>query len=121
MAAGDERMADDWIAFPEPGDTFADLFNPAGVFMPHNIGQVNVGLLAPDAFDDMKIRAADAGTADSYDYIRGGFDTRIDDIFVGDEFLGGQRLVVLMENGGFHLPVPSFLSAVQHGFDISPS
>src|ERR1700736_2781165 len=65
MAAGDERMADNRVALLEPGDALADLFNPAGVLMPHDIGQIDIGFFAPDAFDDMQIRSANTCTADA--------------------------------------------------------
>jgi hypothetical protein len=57
----------------------------------------------------MEIGSANAGTADADDHIRGILKARIDDIFEADEFLGAEGLVVTMQNGGFHLPVPSFL------------
>src|ERR1700730_18569388 len=118
MTAGDKWMADNRVALLEPGDALANLFNPAGVLVPHDIRQVDVGFFAPDSFDDMEIGSANAGTADSDDHVRGILKPRIDDIFVADEFLGAQGFVVTMQNGGFHLPVPSFFPPPQRGFDI---
>src|ERR1700730_15892404 len=115
-----EWMADNRVALLEPGDALADLFNPAGVLMPHDIGQIDVGFLAPDAFDDMQIRSANTCTADADDHIRWIFDTRIDDVFEAGEFLGAQGFVVTMQNGGFHLPVPSFFRRPSAASIFSP-
>jgi hypothetical protein len=121
MAAGDERMADHRVALLESGDALANLFNPAGVLMPHDIGQIDVGLFAPDAFDDMEIGSAHTGTADANDNVRWIFKARIDDILVTDEFLGAQGFVVPMQNSGFHLPVPSFFRRHSAAAMFSPS
>src|ERR1700733_1887586 len=111
MATGDEWMTDNRVALLEPGNALADLFNPAGVLMPHDVRQIDVGFFAPDAFDDMEIGSANACATDADDHVCGILDARIDDIFEADEFLGGQGFVVTMQNGGFHLPVPSFFAA----------
>src|ERR1700676_398653 len=109
MTAGDKWMADNRVALLEPGDAPANLFNPAGVLVPHDVRQIDVGFFAPDAFDDMEIGSANAGTADADDHVCWSLDARIDDIVEADELLGAQSFVVTMQNGGFHLPVPSFL------------
>src|SRR5260370_17025614 len=98
MTAGDKWMADNRVALLEPGDALANLFNPAGVLVPHDIRQVDVGFFAPDSFDDMEIGSANAGTADADDHVRGILKPRIDAIFVAAAFLPAQRSFLPMQN-----------------------
>ena len=58
MAVGDQRVTNDRIANFDPADGLADLFDPAGVLVPHDVGKVHGSLIAPNAFHDVEIGIA---------------------------------------------------------------
>ena len=57
--------------FLTPGDALPDLLDPAGVLVPHDVGEIDVDLAAPNALDNVQIGAADAGAADAHDDVCG--------------------------------------------------
>jgi hypothetical protein len=83
-------MADDRVAHLDTLHTAAHLFDPAGVFMAHDVGQRDIDLAAPDAFHDVQIGAAHTGAANPDNDISGTLDLRIVDIFVAHEFFASQ-------------------------------
>ncbi len=80
----------------------ADLLDPAGIFVAHDVGQMNLRLLGPDAFDDVQVGSADAGAADADDDVGIVLELGLGDILPGDEIGSGEFGVVAMKNGGFH-------------------
>src|SRR5690242_11050052 len=102
MAAGDKRMADYRVADFHPLHAFADFLYPTGVFVSHDVREVYLNLTAPNAFDNVQVGSAYAGPADPDDDIRGLVNLGIRDVFVFDEFLARQLLVVRVEDGGLH-------------------
>ena len=102
MSAGDQRVADHRIAGFDRGDGGADRLDPAGVLVAHDVRQGDVDFLTPDAFDDVQIGAADAGSAYTHDYIGGLFDSGIGDRFVFDELFLRQSRIVGMQHSRFH-------------------
>ena len=81
MPAGHQRMANDAVADLDALDAGPDRFDPAGIFMAHDIGKLDVDLAAPDAFDDMQVGAANARAADAHDDVGRAGDFRICHIF----------------------------------------
>ena len=69
VAAGNEGMADNRVADFYSLYAFADLLDPSRIFVTHYVGKIDFDLGAPDAFDDMQISAADAGSPYSHDYV----------------------------------------------------
>ena len=67
MAAGDEGMADDRVADFHPLHAFADFLDPAGVFVTHDVREIDLDLAAPNAFDDVQVGSAHAGASDPHD------------------------------------------------------
>ena len=94
MAAGDKRMADDRVANLDPLDALAYFLDPSGVFVTHDVGEIDVDLAAPNAFDDVQIGAADTSAPDSHDHVGRAVDFRVREVLVFDELLGGQLLVI---------------------------
>jgi hypothetical protein len=70
MTVGNEGVANDWISTLKPINCLSHFFDPPRIFMPHNVGQFYIDLLAPDSFDHMEIGAADSGTANSDHNVR---------------------------------------------------
>ena len=73
VRSGDQRVQDNSVTLFETRDVLADLFNPAGIFMPHDTGQklvVRVLDMAPDTFNDMKVGPAYPRRTDLDDHIR---------------------------------------------------
>jgi hypothetical protein len=60
----DNRVADFYSLY-----AFADLLDPSRVFVAHYVGKIDLDLGAPDAFDDVQISAANAGSSYSDDDI----------------------------------------------------
>ena len=102
MAAGDQRMADHRIADLEALDARADLLDPAGILMPHDIGKLHIHLAAPDALDDVQVGAANAGATDADDDVGGLLDLRVGDFLVPDELRAGQRWIEFIKHGRLH-------------------
>jgi hypothetical protein len=78
----------------------------------HDVGQSDVDLAAPNAFDDMQVGSTNAGAADPHHHIRRARNFRICYIFVFDELFCRQLLIKCMENRGFHLfvsPLKNFI------------
>src|SRR5208282_4700442 len=94
MAAGDKRMANDRIANLDPLDALAHFLHPSGVFVTHDVGEIDVDFTTPNAFDDVQISAADAGSPDSHDHVGRAVDFRVREVLVFDELLGRQLLVI---------------------------
>ena len=104
MAARNQRMANHCVADLDGRHPLADRFDPAGVFVAHDVREIDFDLVAPNAFDDVEIRAAYPGAADTDNDIRRARDLRVRRIFVFHEVLSRQRLVISMQNGRFHIP-----------------
>ena len=102
MTAGHQGMTDDGVTDLETGDSRAQGFDPARVLVTHDVGQLDVDLIAPDALDHVKVGAAHAGTPDAHDDICRTHYLRIGHVFVLDEFVTAELLVVLMQDCGFH-------------------
>src|ERR1700730_10625833 len=103
MAAGDQGMADHGVAYFHPLHALADFLDPPGVFVTHDVGEIDLNLAAPNAFDDVQVGSTHAGATDPYNDIRRSTNLRIGHVFVRDEFLARQLLVISVENGGFHV------------------
>jgi hypothetical protein len=103
MTAGDQGMADDGVADFHSVHALADFLDPPGVFVAHNVGEINLNLAAPNAFDDVQVGSTHAGAADPYNDIRRLTNLRIGHVFVCDEFLPAQILVVRVQDGGLHV------------------
>jgi hypothetical protein len=77
----------------------------------HEVGKFDVDLAAPNAFDDMQIRATDARTANANDHVHRARNLRVCHILVFDELFRRQFFIKGMEHRGFHLfisPVGDF-------------
>jgi hypothetical protein len=102
MAAGYQGMADDAVADFDALDAGPHCFNPAGILMAHDIGQLDIDLAAPDSFDHMQVGAADPGSADAHDHIGGPCDLRVGYVLVPDKFLGCQLFIKCVEYCSLH-------------------
>src|ERR1700722_7481236 len=103
MAAGDEGMADHGVADSYPLHALADFLNPSRVFVTHDVREIDLNLGAPDAFDDVQVGSAHTSAPDPYNNIRWLVNLGIRHVFVLDEFLGRQLLVVRVEDGSLHV------------------
>src|SRR3984885_16186408 len=100
MAAGDQGMADDRVADFHSVHALADFLDPPGVFVAHNVGEINLNLASPNSFDDVQVGSTHAGAADPYNDIRRLTNLRIGHVFVRDEFLARHLLVIGVGSGG---------------------
>ena len=98
-------MTDDAVADLDALDAWSDCLDPAGVFMAHDVREFYVNLAAPNAFDDMQIRATNARTADPHDHVCRARNFRIRYVFISDELFCRQFFIERMEHSGFHLLV----------------
>src|SRR5215469_9844447 len=95
-------MADDCVADLDTLYRVADLFDPTRVFMPKNVGQFNICLVAPNSLDNVQISPAYACAADSHNHISWLRNTGIANIFVTQPCVALKMRVVLVQYGGFH-------------------
>src|ERR1700694_305865 len=65
--AGDQRVDDDLVAITDVGHRGSDRVDPAGVLMPDGVGQLDLRLFGPLAFQDVQIGSAHARSADLHD------------------------------------------------------
>ena len=96
MTAGDQWMTDDGVTHLEAGHGRTQGFDPARVLMTHDVGQLDVDLIAPDALDHVQVGTAHAGTPDAHDDIGRTHYLRVGHVFVLDKFVTAELLVVLM-------------------------
>jgi hypothetical protein len=96
-------MADYGVADFHPLHALAYFLDPPGVFVTHDVGEIDLNLAAPNAFDDVQVGPTHAGATDPYNDIRRSANLRIGHVFVRDEFLPAQLLVVRMEDSGLHV------------------
>src|SRR5262245_62918826 len=113
MAACYEGMTDDCVPNLDSLYILADRFDPTGILVPHDVGQIDVDLAAPDALDDMEIRAADPRAADANDHLRGAANRRVRDILVFDKLLRRQLFVVCVQDSRFHFMPPRLVSVAK--------
>src|ERR1700760_102584 len=96
-------MADDRVADFHGLHAFADFLDPASVFMTHDVWEIDLDLATPNAFDDVQVGSAHASAPDAHNDVRGLANLGIGHVFVFDKFLGRQRLVIGVEDGGLHV------------------
>jgi hypothetical protein len=106
VTVGDKRVTNNRISAFKPIDCLSDLFDPAGIFMSHNVWQLHVDFLAPNTFDHMKIGAANAGTTDSDHNVGRALDFRFRYFFESNEIRIGESGIILMEDCRFHKTNP---------------
>jgi hypothetical protein len=104
-------MADDGVADLDQRDGTADGFDPAGVFMAHDVRQGDRHTIAPEAFDDVEVGTANAGAADPHDDIAGAGDFRFGHVLIDDEVAPAQAGVVAGEDRRFHLVISGLVLA----------
>src|SRR6516164_1384531 len=95
-------MTNNGITLFEAFDCLARLFNPAGVFVSHDIRQFHIHFLPPNALDHMKVGTANAGAADSNEYICLLFYFWFRHLLPSDEVWICESSVIMMKYGGFH-------------------
>ena len=102
VTTGHHWMAYDGVADLHAGNGRAHGFDPACVFVTHDVRQLHFDLMAPDAFHHMQVGAAHTGATDAHDDIGRTLYLRIGHVFVLDEFVTAEHLVVLMQDCGVH-------------------
>src|SRR5271163_1600751 len=103
MPAGDQGMADNRVADFYPLHAFADFLHPPSVFVTHDVREIHLDLAAPNAFDDVQVSSTYAGAPDPHNDIRWFVYLGVRHVFVRDEFVSRQRLIVRVEDGGLHV------------------
>jgi hypothetical protein len=89
-------MNDDSVADGDVLDGGADGMYPAGILVAEDVGELDVALVPPLAFDDMEVGPAKPRAANAHDDI-----VRVGDLRVSD-FLDPGTLPVGMKADGFH-------------------
>ena len=89
-------MNDDSVSDGDVLDGGADGMYPAGILVAEGVGQFDVALVLPLAFDDMEVGSAKPRAANAHDDI-----VRLGDLRLSD-FLDLGALPVGMEADGFH-------------------
>lgn len=89
-------MNDDSIADGDVLDGATDSVHPTGILMAKRVGQFDMALILPLAFDDVKVGPAKPGAADAHDDI-----VRPGDLRIGN-FFDGRALAVSVQTNGFH-------------------
>ena len=102
VAAAHQWVADDRVADLDALDAGSDLFHPARVLVPHDVGQGDIDMVVPHALDDVQVGAAHARAADADDDVRRLRDLRIVYILVRHEFGLGEGFVVAVERRCLH-------------------
>jgi hypothetical protein len=101
-------VADDRIADLDQGDGAADGFDPAGVFVAHDVRQGDRYAIAPEAFDDVEVGPTNACAADAHDDIAGPGDLRFRHVLIDDEVPPAQAGVIAGEDRRFHRMAAGF-------------
>jgi hypothetical protein len=89
-------MNDDSVADRDVLDGGADGMYPAGILVAEGVGELDVALVLPLAFDNMEVGSAKPRATDAHDDI-----VRLGDLRFGDVFDLG-ALAVGMKPDGFH-------------------
>jgi hypothetical protein len=95
-AARDQRVNDDGIADRDVLDGRAHRVYPAGVLVAEDVGEPDMALVLPLAFDDVEVGPAQPGPADAHDDIE-----RPGDFGLG-HFLDRRPLAVRMQADSLH-------------------
>jgi hypothetical protein len=89
-------MNDNSVADGDVFDGGADRMYPAGILMAQGVGEFDVALVLPLAFDDMEVGSAKPRAANAHDDI-----VRVGDLRIS-YFLDPGALAVGMKADGFH-------------------
>src|SRR6516165_4316441 len=95
-------MTDDRITFLKALSLFANLFDPACVFVSHDVRQFHIHFLAPYPLDHMQVSPANTGSSNADDYIRASCQFRFFYFLQNHEVRVSKRSVIFMKYGGFH-------------------